>query len=94
MVHSPPSGPPGPRGLKVKRRVGVGLSLSKFASSRTSGYDPKALKEKERALNAKTVNKYRKLQKRLQGSGGGDTPGQVSPRDKKSFWCKAYAPRS
>lgn len=83
-MRSPPSSgskPPGPRGLKVKRRVGAGLSLSKFSSSRTSGYDPKALKEKERALNAKTVNKYRKLQKRLeQGSSAGAAPTQVSLR--------------
>lgn len=41
-------------------------ALDRFARAKQSTYDPKQRKEKERALNAKTVNKYRKLQKRLQ----------------------------
>lgn len=57
-----------PRGLQA---------LDRFSRAKQSTYDPKKRKEKERALNAKTVNKYRKLQKRLQAQ-------QV--RQPRGFW--------
>lgn len=41
-------------------------ALEKFAQVGKSTYDPRLRREKERALNAKTVNKYRKIQKRVQ----------------------------
>ena len=47
----------------------VGLSLERFAHAKTSTYDKKHRKEKEFALNAKKVNKYRKLKQRLAQSG-------------------------
>jgi hypothetical protein len=50
-----------------RAKLGPGLSLNKFAKAKQSTYDLKAKKEKQLALNAKQVNKYRKLQKRLQG---------------------------
>ena len=40
--------------------------MEKFAQVGKSTYDPRLRREKERALNAKTVNKYRKIQKRVQ----------------------------
>ena len=49
------------------RKLGAGVSIEKFARARVSSYDPKAAREKERALNAKVVNKYKKLKQRLQG---------------------------
>jgi hypothetical protein len=55
---------------KHHRRVGKALSLSAFAKAKKSGYDPRVAKEKERALAARTVNKYRKLQKRLEAAPG------------------------
>lgn len=45
-------------------------ALSGFASAKTSTYDKQARKRKERALNSKVVNKYRKLKARLQATGG------------------------
>lgn len=45
-------------------------ALSGFASAKASTYDKQARKRKERALNSKVVNKYRKLKARLQASGG------------------------
>lgn len=61
---------PGPRGIrkaKIAARVGAGLSLDKLAGAKKSGYDPRVAKEKERALNAGKVNKYRKMLKRMEG---------------------------
>lgn len=46
-----------------------GLSLERFARAKTSTYDQKHKKEKEFALNAKKVNKYRKLKQRLMKTG-------------------------
>ncbi|BDA46347.1 hypothetical protein COCOBI_08-4390 [Coccomyxa sp. Obi] len=46
-----------------------GLSLERFAHAKTSSYDKKKAKEKEFALNAKKVNKYRKLKQRLAKAG-------------------------
>ena len=48
----------------MKQKLG-GLSLERFAKAKQSGYDKKAKKAKEQALNAKKVNKYRKLKQRL-----------------------------
>lgn len=49
-----------------KRKLGPGVSIDQFARAKASSYDPRAVKEKERALAAKVVNKYRKLKQRLQ----------------------------
>ncbi len=46
-----------------------GLSLERFAHAKTTSYDKKKAKEKEFALNAKKVNKYRKLKQRLAKEG-------------------------
>lgn len=46
-------------------------ALSGFASAKASTYDKQARKRKERDLNSKIVNKYRKLKARLQGAGSG-----------------------
>ncbi len=47
------------------KKLGPGISIEKFARAKSSGYDKKAVQEKERALNAKKVNKYKKLKQRL-----------------------------
>ena len=46
-----------------------GLSLERFAGAKQSSYDKKAKKAKELALNAKKINKYRKLKQRLSNKG-------------------------
>ena len=46
-----------------------GLSLERFAGAKQSSYDKKAMKAKELALNAKKINKYRKLKQRLTSKG-------------------------
>lgn len=46
-----------------RRRAGV--SLQKFAAAKKSRFDKKAKAEKRAALNAKRVNKYRKLKDRV-----------------------------
>ena len=46
-----------------------GLSLERFAGAKQSSYDKKAKKAKELALNAKKINKYRKLKQRLASKG-------------------------
>ena len=57
----------------MKQKPG-GLSLERFAKAKQSGYDKKAKKAKELALNAKKVNKYRKLKQKLAAKG------MLSPR--------------
>ncbi len=52
----------------MKQKSG-GLSLERFAKAKQSGYDRKAKKAKELALNAKKVNKYRKLKQKLAAKG-------------------------
>ena len=44
-------------------------ALECFAHAKTSTYDKQRRKEKEFALNAKKVNKYRKLKQRLASAG-------------------------
>jgi hypothetical protein len=44
-------------------------ALSSFASAKASTYDKQGRKRKERALNSKVVNKYRKLKARLSATG-------------------------
>lgn len=48
-----------------KKKAGAGLNLTRFINAKKSTYDPRIAKEKQRALNAKTVNKYKKLKQRL-----------------------------
>lgn len=46
-----------------------GLSLERFAHAKTNFYDKRKRKEKEFALNAKKINRYRKLKNRLAVAG-------------------------
>ena len=46
-----------------------GLTLERFATAKASGYSKQEKKDKEYALNAKKVNQYRKLKRKLQQSG-------------------------
>lgn len=45
------------------------LTLERFAAAKASGYNKQEKKDKEFALNAKKVNQYHKLQRKLQQSG-------------------------
>lgn len=45
-----------------------GLTLERFATAKASGYNKQKKKDKQFALNAKKVNQYRKLQRKLQQS--------------------------
>ena len=57
-------------GQKDRQRGAAGFSaLERFANAKTSTYDKQRRKEKEFALNAKKVNKYRKLKQRLTDAG-------------------------
>jgi hypothetical protein len=55
-----------PRGRAGFNSKHGGISLDRFARAKKSTYDPREVKEKERARNAITVAKYKKLKKRLQ----------------------------
>ncbi|KAL3136954.1 hypothetical protein ABBQ32_006558 [Trebouxia sp. C0010 RCD-2024] len=46
-----------------------GLTLERFAAAKSSGYNKREKKEKQFALDAKKVNKYRKLKQKLQQQG-------------------------
>lgn len=46
-----------------------GLTLERFAAAKSSGYNKRDKKEKQFALDAKKVNKYRKLKQKLQQKG-------------------------
>ena len=49
-----------------KRRVGqASLSLTRFAGAKTSAYDKQRREQRDFALNAKKVNKFRRLKQRL-----------------------------
>jgi hypothetical protein len=50
-------------------KLHAGLSLDDFAEAKKSGYDKKHRKEKEFALNAKKVNRYKKLKQKLARQG-------------------------
>jgi hypothetical protein len=50
---------------KHKKRHEGGISLERFGKLKQSSYDPRRIKEKERALNAAKINKLKKLKKRL-----------------------------
>ena len=51
------------------KRKRSSISLQKFAGAKKSQYDKKARLEKAAALNAKRVNKYRKLTAKLEDEG-------------------------
>jgi len=55
-----------PRGRAGFNSKNGGISLDRFARAKKSTYDPREVKEKERARNAISVAKYKKLKKRLQ----------------------------
>ena len=48
-----------------KRKRDRPLSLSKFGAAKASTYDKRIIKQKQAALNAAKVNKYRKLKARM-----------------------------
>ena len=52
----------------MKRKSGA-LSLERFAKAKQTGFDKRAKKQKELALKAKQVNKYRKLRQKLAKQG-------------------------
>lgn len=76
---------PKPAHGKQQRRP-QSLGLAKFADAKTSTYDKQARKQKERALNSKVVNKYRKLRARLEQQDGGAAPqpAQATPQQVQS----------
>jgi hypothetical protein len=47
------------------RKFAAGISLDKFAKLKKSTFDKREKLEKQRKLNAATVNKYKKLKERL-----------------------------
>ncbi len=56
--------------LKAKGgRHSRGLTLERFAAAKSSGYNKREKKDKHFALDAKKVNKYRKLKSKLQQNG-------------------------
>lgn len=62
----------GPRhghGPKRGPKVGVGLSLEKFATAKASGFDKREVIKKQRELQLRKKAKYNKLKKKLEGSG-------------------------
>lgn len=61
--------------LRKKHRPSA-LGLTQFADAKRSTYDKQARKQKERNLNSKVVNKYRKLKARLTD---GSEAGQSEP---------------
>ena len=46
-----------------------GLTLERFAAAKSSSYSKQEKKEKQFALDARQVNKYRKLKQKLQQQG-------------------------
>lgn len=60
---------------------GGGLSLAKFAGAKKSTYDPREVKERQRAQAAITVAKYRKLKAKLQRTSN-ILPGQQQVRSR------------
>lgn len=54
---------------KSSNRHPRGLTLERFAAAKSSGYNKRDKKEKQFALDAKKVNKYRKLKSKLQQKG-------------------------
>lgn len=56
--------------LKAKgSKHAKGLTLERFAAAKSSGYNKREKQEKQFALDAKKVNKYRKLKTKLQQQG-------------------------
>lgn len=51
------------------RKHPKGLTLERFAAAKSSGYNKRDKKEKQFALDARKVNKYRKLKQKLQQQG-------------------------
>lgn len=54
---------------KSSNRHPRGLTLERFAAAKSSGYNKRDKEEKQFALDAKKVNKYRKLKSKLQQKG-------------------------
>lgn len=82
---------PKPSSAHGKQRRPHALGLAKFADAKTSTYDKQARKQKERALNSKVVNKYRKLRARLDGQAGGPHAVQSAPQVLLHLICLMHA---
>jgi len=54
---------------KLHKRAVPALSLDRFANAKVTKYDKRKVIERARALKAKRVTKYKKLQKRLEVEG-------------------------
>jgi hypothetical protein len=54
---------------KHRQKIGAGLSLDKFATAKVSKYDKRKVLQKQMALKAKQVNKYKRLKRRLEAEG-------------------------
>ena len=54
---------------KAGSKTAKGLSLERFAAAKSSAYNKREKKEKQFAMNANKVNKYRKLKRKLQQRG-------------------------
>jgi hypothetical protein len=80
--------------LMKKPKLRQGLSLERFAHAKTASYDKQKAKEKAFALNAKKVNKYRKLKQRLAKEGRlvplARPIVEVLPRQCSLCWCGSY----
>lgn len=64
-----------PEPSKIKKKKGGRLSIDRFSRAKLSTYDPRKVKEEQRARAAITIAKYKKLKKRL-----GRVDGQVWQR--------------
>lgn len=73
-----------PRGRAGFNSKSGGISLDRFARAKKSTYDPREVKEKERARAAITVAKYKKLKKRLQLAS--DIPTSNQPPQQQVNW--------
>ena len=65
-------------GPPQRKKVGQGLSLERFAGAKRSGYSKQQRVQREFALNAKKVNRYRKLKQRLLREGVLQQPSVVA----------------
>jgi hypothetical protein len=67
-------------------------ALSGFASAKASTYDKQERKRKERALNSKVVNKYRKLKARLHATDAAILPSTAGKEQQPAAAAVAQSP--
>lgn len=68
-------------------------ALSGFASAKASTYDKQERKRKERALNSKVVNKYRKLKARLHATDAAILPSTAGEEQQPAAAAVPQSPR-